>query len=218
MEINARCRDYINGPDWHRIPCMPISAVYTVKGGTLAQYDQVIEGLAKLPSPPGGLAHIAATTNDGFIVCDIWDSPSSLEGFATIIAPLIEAAGLSALVAPPVVGPIANLVAGESVNQLPSVAIIFKFPGMTVEKYRDVVKQVPFNTVPATARRAHIATQTPEGMLILAVWDSEATFRQFEPALRQALSANGVEAPAPVIANVYKIAFSPDAARSFAPA
>ena len=196
---------------------MPISATYNVKGGTLVQYDQIIKGLAEQAASPGGLAHIAAATSDGFIVCDIWDSQESFDSFSPNLGPHVEVAGLGDKAAP-FMGHVENLVISERINQLPAVAIFYTFPGMTVEKYHDVLQQAQFDTVATTARRAHIAIQTPEGMFIVAVWESESAFRQFEPALKAAFANNGIEAPAPVIAKIHRIAVSPDAARSFAPA
>ena len=187
---------------------MPISATYNVKGGTLAQYDQIIKGLAELAAAPGGLAHIATATPDGFLVCDIWESQEAFDSFAPNLGPHVEEAGIGDRAAP-FVGHVENLIITDKINQLPAVAVIYSFPGMSLEQYHDVLSRVKFDS---SSRRAHIASETPEGMFVIAIWESEAAFHTFEPALRAAFAAAGVEYATPVIGKVHRIAVSPDAA------
>lgn len=190
---------------------MPISATYNVKGGTLAQYDKIIQGLAELSAAPGGLAHIATATPDGFLVCDIWESQEAFDNFAPNLGPHAEAAGIGDRAAP-FLGHVENLIITEKINELPAVAVLYSFPGMSLQQYHDVLSHVKFDTLPPATRRAHIASESPEGIFVLAIWESEAAFRAFEPALRAAFQAANVEFATPVIGKVHRIAVSPDAA------
>jgi heme-degrading monooxygenase HmoA len=192
---------------------MPISATYNVKGGTLAQYDKIITGLAELAAAPGGLAHIAAATPDGFLVCDIWESQEAFDNFAPNLGPHAEAAGIGDRAAP-FLGHVENLIITEKINQMPAVAVIYSFPGMSVQQYHDVLSHVKFDALPESTRRAHIASETPEGMFVVSIWESEAAFRSFEPALRAAFEAANVKFATPVIGKIHRIVVSPDAALS----
>ena len=106
-------------------------------------------------------------------------------------------------------GHVENLIITDKINQLPAVAVIYSFPGMSLEQYHDILSRVKFDS---SSRRAHIASETPEGMFVIAIWESEAAFHTFEPALRAAFAAAGVEYLTPVIGKVHRIAVSPDAA------
>jgi heme-degrading monooxygenase HmoA len=189
---------------------MPVSATYNVKGGTTAQYDQIIKGLAELAAAPGGLAHIATVTPDGFVVCDIWESQEAFDNFAPNLGPHAEAAGIGDRAAP-FLGHVENLIITEKINQLPAAAVLYSFPKMTLPQYHDVLSQVKFDS---STRRAHIASETPDGIFVLAIWESEDAFRAFEPALRAAFEAANVEYATPVIGKVHRIAVNPDAALS----
>jgi heme-degrading monooxygenase HmoA len=192
---------------------MPISATYNVKGGTMAQYDQVIEGLAEYANAAGGLAHIAVSTPDGFIVWDVWESEEAFDSFAPNLGPHLEAAGIGDQAAP-FMGRVENMSIDETAHEFPGVAVLYSFPGMSVQQYHDVLNQVKFDGLAPGTRRAHIATETPEGIFVIAIWKSEAAFREFEPALHAAFAAAGIPAAAPVIGNIHRIRISPDVART----
>ena len=192
---------------------MPISAIYDVKGGTLAQYDQIIEALGALIPAPGSLGHIATATPDGFLVCDIWESQEALDSFAQHLIPRTEAAGIGRQ-SSPLMGRVENMLAAENANELPAVAILYSFPGMTAARYHEVLSHVKFEGAPPAARRAHIASETAGGMFIAGVWESEAAFRAFEPVLHAALAACGVDATTPVIGQIHKIGLMPGGVQS----
>jgi hypothetical protein len=76
---------------------MAIALIMDFEGGTLDQYDQVLEKMElgdKLA--PGGIFHWVAETDDGFRVVDVWESQDAYEKFAEEkIGPLTAEAGLS---------------------------------------------------------------------------------------------------------------------------
>ena len=189
---------------------MPISAIHDVKGGPFAQYDQIIEALGEHAQSPGGLAHIATATPDGFLVCDIWESQEDFENFLPQLLPRAEAAGLAPQTAPKL-GRVEKLIVSDDANTLPAVAVLYSFAGMTVAQYYDLLASVNADGPPPITRRAHIASETADGIFVLGVWESEPAFHDFEPLIQRAFAACGVAGAAPVIGQIHRLAFIPGA-------
>ena len=64
---------------------MPYAFEMRFAGGTLEQYDQVIEKMGFTPGGKGAddaYFHWAAKTEDGLLVVDVWDSEEAFEQFA----------------------------------------------------------------------------------------------------------------------------------------
>ena len=78
---------------------MTIAVQLDFKGGTLAQYDQVIKKMgfkSKGPGSPGGLFHWVAKTPEGLRVTDVWTSKEVFGKFADEkIGPITKEFGLS---------------------------------------------------------------------------------------------------------------------------
>jgi hypothetical protein len=79
---------------------MPVAVVMEFKGGTLEQYDQVIERMGFEPGgpgAPGGLSHWVTATEDGIRVTDVWESSELFQQFAEEhIGPIAESVGVPA--------------------------------------------------------------------------------------------------------------------------
>jgi hypothetical protein len=77
-----------------------VAVVMEFEGGTLDQYDQVVERMGLSPggpTPPGALFHWVTKTDNGFRVTDVWESEEAFGAFAEEqIGPHAEAVGLSA--------------------------------------------------------------------------------------------------------------------------
>ena len=77
---------------------MAIAVQLDFKGGTLAQYDEVIKKMdfnPGGPSPPGGIFHWAMKTADGFRLTDVWESKEAFEKFSKEkIGPFSKEVGL----------------------------------------------------------------------------------------------------------------------------
>jgi hypothetical protein len=77
---------------------MPVAVVLNFTGGTLEQYDQVIEKMGFEPGgagAPGGLFHWAAATEDGIRVTDVWESAEQFQQFADEkIGPITQEVGI----------------------------------------------------------------------------------------------------------------------------
>lgn len=78
---------------------MAVAVQLDFPGGTLDQYDQVVEkmGFEKGgPGGPGGLFHWVRTTDDGIRVTDVWESQEAFQAFAdTRIGPITAEMGLA---------------------------------------------------------------------------------------------------------------------------
>ncbi len=77
---------------------MPVAVVLDFAGGTLDQYDQVIEKMGFAPGgpgAPGGLFHWVTATEDGLRVTDVWATEEEFQRFAADqIGPITHAVGV----------------------------------------------------------------------------------------------------------------------------
>jgi hypothetical protein len=77
---------------------MAVAVVMEFEGGTLDQYDQVMQ-LMNLrqggPMPNGGISHFVTATPAGLLITDIWESREQFERFAEEqIGPFSQEAGI----------------------------------------------------------------------------------------------------------------------------
>jgi hypothetical protein len=76
---------------------MAVGLIMDFKGGTLDQYDQVLEKMALSDGslPDGGVFHWVTETDDGFRVTDVWESRAQFDKFAEEqIGPYSEEVGI----------------------------------------------------------------------------------------------------------------------------
>jgi hypothetical protein len=62
---------------------MAVGLILEFKGGTLDQYDQIVEKMdlgGKVP--PGAIFHWVAATDDGVQVIDVWEDRATFDKFA----------------------------------------------------------------------------------------------------------------------------------------
>ena len=78
---------------------MAIGVIQDFPGGSLAQYDEVIQKMGFRPGgpgAPGGLFHWVTKTNDGIRVVDVWESREQFEKFAAAkIGPITAQVGIN---------------------------------------------------------------------------------------------------------------------------
>jgi hypothetical protein len=78
---------------------MPVAVEMKFKGGTLEQYDKVIELMELSPAgagAPGGLFHWVSKTDEGILVVDVWETKEQYEKFAgEKIGPFAAQAGIA---------------------------------------------------------------------------------------------------------------------------
>lgn len=79
---------------------MAVAAILEFPGGTLEQYDQVIEKMGLTPggpTPDSALFHWVTATDDGIRVTDVWESREQFEKFAQEqIGPYSQEVGMPA--------------------------------------------------------------------------------------------------------------------------
>jgi hypothetical protein len=75
-----------------------VAIVMDFEGGTLDQYDQVVQAMgltAGGPTPPNALFHWVTKTDSGLRVTDVWESQEAFDAFAQEqIGPQTQAVGL----------------------------------------------------------------------------------------------------------------------------
>jgi hypothetical protein len=59
---------------------MAVCLVINIRGGTLAQYDEVRQAIVD-PLGDGQISHLAGATQDGFCVVDVWESRAHFDRF-----------------------------------------------------------------------------------------------------------------------------------------
>ena len=78
---------------------MAVAVILEFDGGTLDQYDQIVEKMGFSPGgagAPGGLFHWATATDGGIRVTDVWTDRETFERFAQEqIAPLTAEVGIT---------------------------------------------------------------------------------------------------------------------------
>ncbi len=78
---------------------MAVAFVMEFEGGTLDQYDQVMEKMGLEPggqAPPGALFHWVTATDNGVRVTDVWESDEAFQSYADEkIGPFTAEVGLS---------------------------------------------------------------------------------------------------------------------------
>lgn len=91
---------------------MAFVVVFEAPGMTASQYDAVDRALeaAGQRSPAGRLYHVAAPTDDGWLVVDVWESEDQLAQFSETLRPILEKAG--APLVQPRTFPAHNVIAG----------------------------------------------------------------------------------------------------------
>jgi hypothetical protein len=61
---------------------MAVAITMDFAGGTLEQYDRVMELMELDGTPPGALFHWVASTGDGIRVVDVWETQEQFDRFA----------------------------------------------------------------------------------------------------------------------------------------
>lgn len=83
---------------------------FNIPGMTAEQYDRVIEELeaSGAGAPEGRTYHVAAPTDTGWFVLDVWESEEHFDHFGQTLMPILVAAGVTP--ADPEVRPVHNVI------------------------------------------------------------------------------------------------------------
>jgi hypothetical protein len=167
-------------------------------GGTVEDYDAVVEKMElgdKLP--PGALFHAAGVNDDGLRVCDVWESAEVFQRFAEAsIVPLAESVGLPT---PEIRSFEAQQVRGSATGPVEFVQIV-SVPGGDAEMFRALDERVigPGRDVPE-ACVFHVNGALGDGYTVLDYWSSKAARDEFMASeVGPAMAALGIDAE-PVI-------------------
>lgn len=57
--------------------------------------------------------------------------------------------------------------------------MVMNWPGITKEHYDALLREVKLEENPPKGGKYHVAWSTPQGMHVVDVWDSQASFEQF---------------------------------------
>ena len=76
---------------------MAIVAEFNIPGMTAEQYDRTVQELeAKgAGAPEGRIFHVAAPTDTGWFVVDVWESEEYFSRFGETLIPILVAAGVT---------------------------------------------------------------------------------------------------------------------------
>ncbi len=76
---------------------MAIVAEFNIPGMTADQYDRTVQELeAKgAGAPEGRIFHVAAPTDTGWLVVDVWESEEHFGRFGETLRPILMAAGVT---------------------------------------------------------------------------------------------------------------------------
>jgi len=91
---------------------MAIGAYFRPPSMTAAQYDDVIQRLAKAGAgaPKGRLYHCCFGTGDGMQVFDIFDSQENFDAFGEVLMPILASVSLDP--GQPMIEPIHSIIVG----------------------------------------------------------------------------------------------------------
>jgi hypothetical protein len=94
-----------------------------------------------------------------------------------------------------------------------AVAVVFEFPGMTREQYEQSAEKVTGGRGPVRSPSdwpvpglvSHVAAATPDGWLVVDVWESEEAFRRFGEVIIPILKELGVADARPKVYPVHTV-------------
>ena len=83
---------------------------FDTPGMTAQQYDEIVQGLEEnaLGAPDGRIYHVAAPSETGWFVVDVWESREKFDAFGDRLMPLMEVVGVSP--PPPVIREVHNII------------------------------------------------------------------------------------------------------------
>ena len=185
---------------------MAVLMTLEVTGGTTSMYDRAnqLMGITGPDDAPSGLiSHVCGTTEDGIVVADVWDSLSSLDGFArNRLRAAMEQAGMPE--ATPQTSPVHNMLFG--VGKEANVIVLIDVPGFTTEAYDAIVAKMPAHVSSGEAHPAvmHVATSEANGdVRVCDLWESAEAFGEFAQTQIAAVGGHALPQMEPRVLPVY---------------
>jgi hypothetical protein len=173
---------------------MAVAYILDFAGGTLDQYDAVLEKMQlgdRLPA--GALFHAAGVNDDGLRVCDVWESEEAFQRFAeTNIVPVTESVGLPR---PEIRTFEVSQVRGAGTGPVEFVQVV-SIPGGDAEMFGALDAKVigPSGEVPE-ACVYHVNGALGDGYTVLDYWSSKAARDEFmQTRVGPSVAALGIDA------------------------
>ena len=161
---------------------MAVLMVMEVPGGTTDQYEKVNEimGIAGDDDAPDGLIqHVAAKSDDGVVVVDVWESQEALDRFfEERLGAALQQAGLGSD-SPPQMLPVHNRMTGKGSE--PNLLILIDADGLSTDQYDQMAARMPAHADGGSDGPwfAHTAAKGDGGIVVADVWDSAESFGKF---------------------------------------
>jgi hypothetical protein len=170
--------------------------IFEVPTMTLDDYDRLFEAMgirSDADRPDGMISHVAGTTGEGLLTAGVWESMPQLDRFyADLLGPGLAQERLPQAL--PRLLPVHNLIrrgAGETAG----VIMLIEVPGFDVGAYDLLVAGIDAHAGDGSNHPAfsHVAAQTPDGIVVVDVWDSAESFGRFaEEQLAPSAEAAGL--------------------------
>jgi hypothetical protein len=164
---------------------MALLMIMESPGATTDQYDKVNEimGIGGEEDAPDGLIqHLAAASDDGMVVADVWESQEALDRFfGERLGAALQQAGMGSD-SPPRILPVHNRLTGKGTE--PNLLILIDADGLTTDQYDQMAARMPAHADGGSDGPwfAHTAASKDGGVVVADVWDSAESFGQFAEA------------------------------------
>jgi heme-degrading monooxygenase HmoA len=161
---------------------MAVVMIMESPGATTDQYDKVNEimGIRGDEDAPEGLVqHVAATSDDGVVIVDVWESPEALDRFfQERLGAALEQAGLGSD-APPRRHEVHNRLTGKGTDA--NVLLLIDADGLSTDQYDQMASRMPAHADGGSDGPwfSHTAAKADGGMVVVDVWDSAEAFGRF---------------------------------------
>jgi hypothetical protein len=161
---------------------MAVLMMLEVPGGTLEQYERANElmGITGEDDAPEGLvSHVAAVTEDGIVIADVWESEKALETFFDERAgAALAEAGMPQ--AQPRIAQVHNHIP-QGAGTESGVLVYLEIDELTPDQYDQMIAGMDAHAAdgnhPAVS---HVAAVTDDGGFLVAdVWESPKAFEDF---------------------------------------
>jgi hypothetical protein len=172
---------------------MSVAFILDFPGGTLAQYDAVVQDMhLDGEVAPGGIFHGAGVDAQGLRVLDVWEGDAPFQEFARAkIQPITQAKGLPQ----PVIQRLetAELSWGEDPEAEAGFAQVVTIPGLTAEQFHALDAKVRPDGVPPAGLVFHVNGPIDGGWRVIDYWTSRETRDAFVAnTLGPAIQASGL--------------------------
>jgi len=159
---------------------MAILMMLKVPGGTVEQYERTNEilGIAGDDDAPEGLIyHVAARSDDGIVIADVWRSEADLERFFERAGAALAEAGVPET--QPRIAQVHNHIP-DTTGKEPGVLAIIEVDGLGTDAYDQMAAGMEAHTTGNHSAVAHIAAVKEDGsVMVVDVWESPEAFAAF---------------------------------------